>query len=285
MERVQNVVVFSGRPPLWWRHIAKITGSFGDDVAFKPPKYIPPADTLYLVGSATSVPSTWRYGRLVIETDTDGVPPEARHYNELLIHVDSYEVARRFFGNPRVKFVVFVDTSSEKGLVDGLFTLSRLWAARQHTVVEFNKWGDAKLNYILSLLVYRLGTAQSYVRDVSYYNIVSYIEGENVVYSDYPFPPVQVTYLGARQYGCPHGAFYLGSPELSQKSLWHYESYQPCPAMRPMSDPYMFLVMRVFNPMVREELLEMERRYTEVVTEVMEKEKEKEFIEAAEEGA
>lgn len=247
--QVNLMVVFVERFPLWFRRLVESTRTM-QPYAKAPARTPSPmsADTLHIVsGRPVWTPAGWRWGRLVVETDVDGVDElSVRNYDELLLHVDSYDTARAYagFASGRLRFVYYVDTSNLEGFVQSVEELLKLSVLKVPLVVEVDKWGEARLNYVASLMVYKLG---GYVRDVSFYNIAAYLEGDNITYSEYAYPPFQLTVIGGRVYGCPHGALYWGDTDLSTRPLFTYENYKPCPAMLPRSDPYLFLMGRVYG--------------------------------------
>jgi len=235
LERVETLYLLIS-PPYWFRHVIKLAKR-EKEVKAAPrlrPAHIAAARYHVIAtdpGEAGVLP-----GPVTYEVDFDS-PMDQR--GEYIVHVDSYDTARAV---ERGKLLFFVDTTDKDTFLQSLEELAKL-AARfgSRLILEFNKMGSAELNYTLCLLAYRLRVP---VRDVSFVNIVNYIEGRSAVVGEYG-PPLQLTLYAGRRFVCPHEVIY------GRGDGYQIMSYIPCPAMRIESDPYLFLLKKIYPDLGR----------------------------------
>jgi len=234
--RVDTLYVFIN-PPLWFRRLAK---AYLD-------RELTPATRFRLDVRAnryhviTTDPTAYVFpGPTTYEIDPDS--PEPPKGADVIVHVDNYDTARAV---PYGKLLIYVPTFDYDIFVQQLEEVAKI-AARfpNRLLVEFDKQlGVARLNYVLSLLAYRMKVT---IRDVSYMNIVSYLEGRNIVYSEYG-PPFQLTVYGAKKFICPHSIVYGVGIEPSFRLM----NYSPCPAMSITADPYVYLLRKIYPDLER----------------------------------
>ncbi len=229
--RVDTLYVFVN-PPLWFRKLARLYLKRDLPPATRFSQYVR-ANRYHVI---TTDPTAYTFpGPTTYEVDPDS--PEPPRGSSVVVHVDSYDAARSV---PSGRLLFYVPTMDEELFLQQLEELAKI-AARfgNRLLIEFDKkTGSARLNYTLSLLAYRM---RATVRDVSFMNIVSYLEGRNTVYSEYG-PPFQLTLYGAKRYICPHSIVYGAGIEPQFRLM----NYSPCPAMSISADPYVYLMRKIY---------------------------------------
>lgn len=226
---VDTLYIFQGAP-YWFRYIADKLKRKLEPAPLA--SITIPAMRYHVITVDQPLPKLPKMAEVTIECDAD-TPIEDPF--KRIVHVPDYDTAR---GVEYGELLFLVDSSDRDSFLNSLEELSKL-ASRfgQRLIVEFNKRGDGRLNYTLSLLAYKMKLR---IREVSFLNITSYIEGRNIVYGEVA-EPMQATVYGRARYPCPHAVVY-GIYEKPYRVL----GYTPCPAMAPWADPYVFLMRKIY---------------------------------------